>query len=83
MLHHWGSEGEFNIGGFILLTFIEPVRLALNELEQYKTAYVELTFACPMLQHFLLIIVNVKSYSSCTLLGIYCYIHTYVACEAG
>ena len=40
MLHHWGSEGEFYIGGFILLTFTEPVRLALNELSQYKTSYV-------------------------------------------
>ena len=35
-------EGELYIGGFVLLTFIELVRLALNELAQYKTAYVEL-----------------------------------------
>ena len=39
------SEGEFYIGGFVLLTFVEPVRLALNELVQYKTAYVEFAFA--------------------------------------
>ena len=31
------SEGEFYIDGFVLLTFIEPARLALNELAQYKT----------------------------------------------
>ena len=47
MLQHWVSEGEFYIGGFVLLTFVEPVRLALNELPQYKTAYVELAFARP------------------------------------
>ena len=32
MLQHWVSEGKFYIGGFVLLTFIEPVRLLLNEL---------------------------------------------------
>ena len=37
MLHHWVNEGEFYIGGFVLRQFIESVRLALNELEQYKT----------------------------------------------
>ena len=37
MLQHWVSEGEFYIGDFVLLTFIEPIRLALNELAQYKT----------------------------------------------
>ena len=47
MLQHWTSEGEFYIGGSVLLTFVEPVRLALNELAQYKTAYVELVFARP------------------------------------
>ena len=41
------SEGEFYIGSFALLTFIESVRLALNELVQYKTAYVELAVALP------------------------------------
>ena len=43
------SEGEFYIGGFVLLTFIEQVtkkhkRNWLNEFQQYKTSYVELTF---------------------------------------
>ena len=32
------SEGEFYIDGFVLQKFIESVRLALNELAQYKTA---------------------------------------------
>ena len=49
MLQHWASKGEFYICGFVLLIFIELVRLALNELAQYKTAYVELAFARPML----------------------------------
>ena len=52
MLQHWASEGEFYIGGFVLLTFIEPVRLALNECQQYKTAYVELTFTHPTFSSF-------------------------------
>ena len=43
------SQGEFYIGGFVLLTFIESFRLALNELTQYKTAYLELAFACQIL----------------------------------
>ena len=25
MLHHWVSEGEFYIGGFVLCNFIEPI----------------------------------------------------------
>ena len=25
MLQHWASEGEFYIGGFVLLKFIEPI----------------------------------------------------------
>ena len=41
------SEGEFYIASFVLLTFVEPVRLVLNGLAQYKTAYVELTFVHP------------------------------------
>ena len=40
---------HLKVGGFVLLTFIEMVRLTLNEVAQYKNAYVELTFACPML----------------------------------
>ena len=32
MLQHWVSEGEFYIGGCVLLTFNEKARLALNEL---------------------------------------------------
>ena len=28
------------LGGFVLLIFVETVRLALNELAQYKTFYV-------------------------------------------
>ena len=51
MLQHWANEGEFYIASFVLLTFIEPVRLALNELVQYQISYVELAFAHPMLQH--------------------------------
>ena len=47
MLQHWASESEFYTGGFVQLNFIESVRLALNELAQYKTAYVELTFVRP------------------------------------
>ena len=47
MLQHWAIEGEFYIGGVVLLKFIEAVRLALDELVQYKTAYVELAFARP------------------------------------
>ena len=42
MLQHWVSEGEFYIGGYVVLTFVEPVRLA-----QYKISYVELAFARP------------------------------------
>ena len=49
MLHHWVSDGKFYIGGFVLLTFVELVRLAINELTQYKTVYVQLTFTRPML----------------------------------
>ena len=56
MLQHWVSEGEFYTGGFVLLTFIEPVRLVPNELVQYKSTYVELTFICPMLWHFLVLL---------------------------
>ena len=37
MLQHWASEGELYIGGFVLLKFIEQVRLALNELVQLLT----------------------------------------------
>ena len=44
------SEGELYylwlyIGGFVLLTFVELVRLALNESAQYKT---EVAFARPI-----------------------------------
>ena len=28
MLQHWVSEGEFYIGGFVLLKFIEPIIFA-------------------------------------------------------
>ena len=38
------SEGEFYIGGLVLLKFIEPVTTG-SECLQYKTAYVKLTFA--------------------------------------
>ena len=40
MLQHWVSEGKFYIGGFVLLTFIEPYRFVLNELAQDITAYI-------------------------------------------
>ena len=57
-IQHWASKGEFYIGGFVLLTFIELVRLAFKELRElvrlvfkelvsYKTTYVELAFAQP------------------------------------
>ena len=45
MLQRWASKGEFYIDGFVLLTFVESVRLALNELAQYKAAYIKLAFA--------------------------------------
>ena len=32
MLQCWVSEGEFYIGGFVLLTFNEPVRCAILSL---------------------------------------------------
>ena len=56
MLQHWANEGKFYTGGFVLPTFIGPVRLTLNELAQYKTTYVELAFTRPMLSHFVVII---------------------------
>ena len=40
MLQHWGERKQLYIGSFVLLTFIEPVRLTLNELAQYKPTYV-------------------------------------------
>ena len=42
----------FYIGAFVLNNYIEPVgyRLVFNELVQYKTAYLELTFAHSMLR---------------------------------
>ena len=49
MLQYWVSEGKFYIGGFVLLTFIERQPNQLNECQQYKTAYVELTFTRPIL----------------------------------
>ena len=33
------SEGEFYIGGFAVLKFIEPVTRQLNGFQHYKTAY--------------------------------------------
>ena len=60
MLHHWVSEGEFYIGGFVLLTFIEPYRLVLNELAQDKTAYIIL---CRTRLH---------SHNAVAFLGIHC-----------
>ena len=44
MLQHLLSGGEYYIGeyyidGFVLLTFVKPVWLVLNELAQYKTTY--------------------------------------------
>ena len=47
-VRHCGGEGEFYIGSSVLLTFVELVRSALSELPQYKTTYVELTFAHPI-----------------------------------
>ena len=57
MLQHWASEGEFNISGFVLLKFIELLRVIyrLNEFQQCKIAFVELAFTRPMLKHFLVI----------------------------
>ena len=55
MLQYWASEGEFYIGGFVLPTFVEPDRLVLNELAQYKTTYLELTFARPNAVAFLVL----------------------------
>ena len=49
MLQHWAREGEFYIGGLVLLIFVEPFMLALYELAQNITVYVELAFVRPML----------------------------------
>ena len=66
MLHTGASEGKFYIGGFVLLKFVDPIRLALIELAQYKTAYLELVFARP----------NAAAFSS-----IYIYIYIYIERE--
>ena len=62
MLQHWASEGEFYIhvgefyiGSFVWLKFIEQVTCKRTSVkgsinfQQYKTASVELAFPHPML----------------------------------
>ena len=41
--------GSMYVDGFVLRQFIEHQPNWLNECQQYKTAYVELTFTHPML----------------------------------
>ena len=44
MLQHWGERRRVLLRRFVLLTFVQLVKLALD---QYNTAYVELAFASP------------------------------------
>ena len=44
--HTLGKKGKFYIGGYVLRKFIKRQTNQFHECQQYKTAYLELTFAC-------------------------------------